>query len=153
MKPRFEPARISQIRYLSELALRSKAHWPYDKAFIESCASELTISEEMLNNGIFIVALYDDQILGFYGFSLRSAEPEMTHLFVDPNFIGKKIGLGLWQHAIEMAKKLEWNSFVLVADPFAAEAFYFKVGCQKIGETPSKVSPDRTLPLLRFNIS
>lgn len=40
-----------------------------------------------------------------------------------------------------------------VGDPFAAEKFYLKVGCKKIGEYQSPVRKDRKLPILEYDLS
>lgn len=36
-------ARVTEAEILSDLALRSKAHWGYDAEFIEACRDELTV--------------------------------------------------------------------------------------------------------------
>jgi GNAT superfamily N-acetyltransferase len=76
--------------------------------------------------------------------------PEMNNLFVLPEFIGKGVGLRLWQHAISYARGRNWKHFEMDADPFAAAKFYFKVGCVKVGETESTVLKGRLLPRLRY---
>ncbi|HWU44975.1 MAG TPA: GNAT family N-acetyltransferase [Bdellovibrio sp.] len=138
---------------LSELALGAKAHWPYDEQFIKDCAEDLAISEERAAGGFIVVAIENNKIIGFFGFSSGlNDDPEMTHLFVEPTLIGKGIGIQLWKHALNFAKQNGWISFKLIADPYAAEKFYFKVGCKKIGEIESSVRPGRKLPLLKFEI-
>jgi N-acetylglutamate synthase-like GNAT family acetyltransferase len=39
------------------------------------------------------------------------------------------------------------------ADPYAAEKFYYKMGCYKIGDVESTVIKGRLIPQLRFDIS
>ena len=74
----------------------------------------------------------------------------MTHLFVDPTFIGKGLGKKLWLNALDFAQAKGWSSFQILADPFAADNFYLPMGCEKIREVESSVRPDRKLLLLRF---
>lgn len=137
---------------LSALAIRAKAFWPYDAEFIQDCAEELEISSARAAGGLIFVAEYNEFVVGFCGFCINETEPEMTHLFVEPKFIGMGIGKLLWNEAIAFAKIKKWASFKIVADPFAAEKFYFGVGCKKIGEIDSSIRPGRKLPLLQFDI-
>jgi len=148
----FRLGKNSDSKILSDLALRSKAYWSYDKEFIDSCAEDLAISEERAGGGFIIVAEKNNQVIGFYGFDQGLREKEMTHLFVDPSFIGKGVGLQLWNHAVLFAKNHGLKEFKLIADPFAAEKFYFKVGCTQVGETDSSAKPGRKLPILIFKI-
>lgn len=137
---------------LSELALRSKAHWPYDDAFIEACRSDLTVSEECAASGFFWLGESAGSLVGFYGFSNDDSDPVMTFLFVEPQSIGQGFGFALWRHAVEFGRSRGWCSFQLTGDPFATDALYYKVGCVKIGEIESTVSKGRMLPLLRYSL-
>jgi len=48
--PTIRPARREECGLLTELALRSKAVWGYDAAFMEACREELTIRREMFDS-------------------------------------------------------------------------------------------------------
>lgn len=145
------PGQPSDAVALSALALRAKAYWPYDEQFIKDCADDLRISPERAGCGLIFVAEEDGAISGFYGFGVDTSNPEMTHLFVEPEKIGKGVGKMLWNDAIVFARSRKWKSFEILADPYAAEKFYLPMGCQKIGEVDSSVRRGRKLPLLRFN--
>lgn len=138
---------------LSNLAIRAKAHWPYDEQFIRDCADDLRVSAERSGGGLIFVGEEDGAIVGFYGFGTDTSSPEMTHLFVDPKRIGKGVGKMLWYDAINFASSQGWKSFEVLADPYAAENFYLPMGCKKIGEVDSSIRPGRKLPLLRFDCS
>lgn len=147
------PAITTDASKLSDIAFRSKAYWPYDPSFIEQCREDLTISPERAGSGRIFVAESEEAIVGFYSFSIEStSSPEMNNLFVSPDFIGKGIGFQLWEHAINFARSNGWDHFVMDADPYAAEKFYYKVGCRKIGEIESTVLKGRFIPKLRFDI-
>lgn len=152
MKLKFRPGKAEDAETLSSLALRSKAFWPYDKKFIQDCAEELKISSERASDGLVMVTECNGAVVGFYGFLKNQDGPEMTHLFIEPTLIGKGIGLQLWKDALTFAKQKGWTDFKLVADPYAAEKFYLRVGCKKIGEINSLVRPGRKLPLLKYEI-
>jgi GNAT superfamily N-acetyltransferase len=150
MKIHFRLGKKEDAQALSALALRSKAFWPYDEKFIQACAEDLTISETRAAGGFIVVAETENQILGFYGFDQDLRDAEMTHLFVEPSLIGKGLGFQLWSHAVQFAKDKGLEPFKLIADPYAAEKFYLKVGCEQVGEVESSVVPGRKLPLLVF---
>lgn len=146
------PALSNDASQLSEVAFRSKAYWPYDDSFLEMCKDDLTISPERAASGFVLVAELEGRIVGFYSFDSSTNPPEMNNLFVSPDLIGRGVGFQLWNHAIEFARSKGWNHFVMDADPYAAEKFYYKVGCYKIGEVESTVLKGRFIPKLRFDI-
>jgi GNAT superfamily N-acetyltransferase len=147
-----ERAQANHSRDLSELALRSKSYWPYEKEFIERCRSELIVSEEMINLDSVFIGIVEKNIIGFCSFSKNSDEVVMEHLFVDPKYIGKGLGKKLWMHSLAFAESQGWESFKLCADPFAAEKFYLPMGCTKVGEVESSVQKGRMLPLLEYTL-
>jgi GNAT superfamily N-acetyltransferase len=151
MSFRIRPGKSSDASDLSELSVRAKAFWPYDAEFIRDCTEELKVSASRAGDGFIYVGEADGKVIGFYGFATHLDSPEMTHLFVEPKFIGKGFGHKLWIHALSFAKAKGWSSFEIVADPYAAEKFYIPVGCKKIGEIKSSVRPGRKMPLLKFN--
>ena len=54
---------------LSQLAMRSKAHWGYPYEFMEACRDELTITPQKIYDSTvhFVVAETPHAIVGFYG--------------------------------------------------------------------------------------
>lgn len=151
MSLKIRPGVASDARSLSDLALRAKAYWPYDAQFIKDCADDLRVSPERAAGGLIFVAEDSGKVIGFYGFGNDDSEPEMTHLFLEPEKIGRGFGKKLWNEAIAFAISHGWKSFKIVADPYAAENFYLPMGCKQIGEIESSVRPGRNLPLLRFD--
>ena len=145
-------AHIDEAGLLSDLAVRAKAFWPYDEQFIQDCKDDLQLNPAHVDEEMVYVYELDGQVIGYYGFDSTSNEPEMICLFVEPDFIGKGIGSILWKHSVEFAKSKEWTSFKIVADPYAAENFYLKVGCTQIGVYQSPVRADRKLPLLEYKL-
>jgi len=59
------PARADEAPALSELALRSKAHWGYDDAFLEACRAELTVRPEHVAASRVVVATSAARVVGF----------------------------------------------------------------------------------------
>lgn len=144
-------AKMEEAAELSGLAMKSKAYWGYDEAFIEACRPELTLSPAAICEDVTYVLEGEAGILGFYRLSITGQTGVLHDLFLEPGIIGHKWGRMMWNHLIARAKEQGVLTFTLDADPHA-EGFYRKMGCQKIGETPSTVFSGRFLPLMRMNL-
>src|ERR1700675_1625397 len=144
-------ARPSEAELLSELALRSKAHWGYDEDFLRSSRRDLTLTPDYIGEHPVFVAEEDERVIGFY--SLRDEGPIlwMEHLFVEPDRIGAGWGGRLFKHSVAIASELGATSFQIEADP-NAEPFYRAMGAHPIGHAESPVKPGRMLPVLVFDI-
>lgn len=149
---RIRKAKPGEAVFLSDLSVRSKAFWGYDEAFMIDAVADLTLKPMHIKNGMVHVCEVDEQVVGYYAFCVEDG-PEMIALFVEPDFIGKGVGLKLWNHSVAFASDQNWSKFRIVADPFAADKFYFKMGCIQIGEFQSPVKVDRKLPLLEFDLT
>lgn len=136
---------------LSALAMRSKAYWRYDAAFLEACRAALTISEKYIAENEVFVIMQSSTIVGFCALIIDGNSAELDNLFVDPPFIGTGCGRLLWDKAVEMAKKMGIRVLTIDADPFA-EDFYRKMGAVKVGESESTVVPGRMLPRMEIVI-
>ena len=91
-------------------------------------------------------------IVGFCGLIPLGCEMvELNDLFVEPSRIGKGLGKRLWDHALELARRLGYRKVVLTADPHA-EPFYMRLGAVRVGEKPSSVLPGRVLPILEYHL-
>jgi N-acetylglutamate synthase-like GNAT family acetyltransferase len=138
---------------LSELALRSKAHWGYDADFLASCKEELTYHKSQLSSSAYcfkVAEVNGHNMTGFFALNfLGSDHPELEALFIDPGFIGQGWGKKLLTAAIAVAKRHKTKSIKLQGDPFA-EDFYLANGAIKVGETESHSIVGRFLPLLEI---
>jgi SAM-dependent methyltransferase len=142
-------ARPDEAQLLSDLGLRSKAHWGYDAAFIAACRDDLTLSADEVAATDVYVAELDGRMIGFYQLRGAGLEAELANLFIDPQAIGAGHGGRLWQHAALLALAQGHRSLTVQSDPYA-EGFYRALGMVRIGETPSTVFPGRLLPQLRI---
>lgn len=145
-------ARLDEAELLSDLALRSKAHWGYPPEFLEACRDELAVSAEAISAGAVRVAARGDVLLGFYELSGIVPRGELAALFVDRDQIGTGVGGRLLQHALGAAARRGFGSLVLDADP-GAEAFYLRHGARRVGDSLSGSIPGRLLPRLLFELS
>ena len=143
------PARADEAPLLTSLALRSKAHWGYDAAFMAACVPALTITAERLAAERFFVLEEDGRVAGFAGLRAGGDEAEPTNLFVAPEAIGRGRGRRLWLHAVEAARAAGCRRMRIESDP-PAEPFYRAMGAERIGEAPSEAVPGRLIPLLTY---
>ncbi|UUT35550.1 GNAT family N-acetyltransferase [Microbacterium elymi] len=151
MSVRIGAPRHGEAAEISALALRSKAHWGYDEAFLEACRDELTYTEDDCRSGDVIVARGDTELIGFAVVRGLGQEGELSALFVDPPRIGTGVGGALLMCAIELARGRGMTRLVIDADP-GAEPFYRHAGARRIGRVPSGSIPGRFLPQLELRL-
>ena len=145
-------ARPEEAPALSELALRSKAHWGYSSEWMGRYRANLTISADQVAAGAVIVADVDGRAVGFCVVLGAPPEGEIGHMWVDPPAIGTGVGRRLLTHALETARAAGFGSLLIHSDPHA-EGFYLAMGAERIGDVASSSIPGRTIPLLRIALS
>ena len=146
------PPAESELSYLSDLCLRSKAHWDYSEEFIEACRDELTIHASDLVSDHLIVAVEHDHLLGVAQLHVDDKDRcFLDKLYVDPKNFGRGAGKMLLTWAIGTARRLGKDRMFVVADPNAV-AFYTRFGGKPSGQSPSGSIAGRMLPRLVFEI-
>ena len=138
------PARADEVGALTELVLRSKAHWGYSAEFMERCRAELTLHAEEVVPSRLTVAEIEGRVVGVASLDGEPPEGELGKLFVDPDLIGKGVGGRLFRHMVAMARGAGFRTLELDADP-NAEPFYEAMGLVRVGVVPSDSIPGRTL--------
>lgn len=137
---------------LSELALRSKAHWGYSDEFLDACRDELVYDDRYLDAHEVFVIEVGDRIVGFCSLeSLGDGKIELGGLFVEPGFIGTGLGRTLMRHALAAARASGARVMVIHGDP-NARYFYEASGAVEVGRVPSGSIPGRTLPLFEIDL-
>ncbi len=134
---------------LSELALEAKAHWGYDREFLELCREELTITRERIARERIRVAEVNGKVAGFASVAVGIGKADLCDLFVHPDYIGRGVGqilandtlLYICRHGIPLVQ--------VEADPNATD-FYARQGFIQCGEVPSGSIPNRKLPLMEM---
>jgi N-acetylglutamate synthase-like GNAT family acetyltransferase len=136
---------------LTELTMRSKAHWGYDATFMADVREDLEIVADRFLPDFHVYVLESDtEMIGFYSLCPVDAEAmELTHLFIEPKHIGSGFGKQLLQHSLRMAQSLGFQRLTLSSDPYA-ESFYASQGTVRIGEKESTVRVGRMLPLMEY---
>jgi len=145
---RAEPA---ECPALSELALRSKGYWGYDRDFLEACREELTVDPADVDRLRVTVAEADGDLVGFYALGGDPPEGEIWFFFVAPERIGTGIGRTLWRHCVATAARIGLSRIRIESDP-NARGFYLARGAVHVGETPSQSIPGRRNPLLSLDV-
>lgn len=147
------PAVPDDARALTALALRSKAYWGYDDAFMKACVNELTITPERIAGEDMTVAEADGVIAGMVSLAQGDSDDvrELEDMFVDTGFIGSGLGARLMAHAEDTARALGATHIDVDADP-NAQGFYERCGYKLIGSSPSASIPGRMLPRLRLDL-
>jgi GNAT superfamily N-acetyltransferase len=153
------PARAADADQLTDLALRSKAHWGYSAEFMAACRQELTVTAAYLDgHPTWVVEEPDGEppaaggakIVGFFALApLGEYEVELDLLYVDPAAIGRGLGSRLFAHARDLARERGFRVMEIQSDP-NAEGFYRRVGAVTVGSKPSLSIPGRELPLMRL---
>ena len=144
-------ARPAEADALTELVMRSKAHWGYSDEFMESCRAELTIHAEEIVPSRITVAETEGRVVALASLEGEPPEGELASLFVDPDMIGKGVGRTLLGHMLDIARGVGIRTVVLDADP-NAEAFYEAMGFVRVGVVPSGSVPGRTLNRYAFDL-
>ncbi|MGW0704580.1 GNAT family N-acetyltransferase [Streptomyces sp. NPDC002643] len=155
---RIRPARSDEAGALTELVMRSKAHWGYDTAFLEACREELTVRPEEIGPHRIVVAEDPDAAVGAEGVvgvaSLQGTAPdgELGLCFVEPQAIGRGVGRALYFHVLDTARALGFTRLTIAADP-NAEPFYRRMGARPVGRTVSGSIAGRELPVLEVDFT
>jgi GNAT superfamily N-acetyltransferase len=149
-------ATADDAHVISELALRSKAHWGYSPEFMQACQQELTHTPEQILHvdSFYVVAETQDRaVVGFYALQRQCAGLfELDALFVEPEFIGRGIGRQLVEHALGEARRRGGLRLQIQGDPHA-QSFYLTMGGRRIGERKSGSIAGRMLPLFEIDLN
>ncbi|MBL0933179.1 MAG: GNAT family N-acetyltransferase [Rhizobiaceae bacterium] len=144
------PAVSNECEALSALCLRSKGWWGYDEVFLEACRADLTVTQQDID-GIFRVAELNGRLGGLVQVVRDGGEWSLGALFVDPPFIGRKVGAAMMLWAINAARENGARRLVIEADPAAVD-FYRRFGAVDDGVVASSVLPGRFIPRLLLGV-
>lgn len=143
----FLEAQARDAKRLTALALRSKAYWGYDEAFIKASEPYLTLTPYDLQYCYMLTQ--SQHLIGFYCLEDNGESADVSFFFIDPAFIHQGYGRRLWQHMQTFASNLGFSSLTIESDPHA-QAFYERMGATQEGKLESEVLRGRFLPVLRF---
>ncbi|GGW50030.1 GNAT family N-acetyltransferase [Streptomyces xantholiticus] len=133
---RIREGRPEEAAALSALALRSKAHWGYDDAYLAACADELRLAPGDMADRRVRVADAGGRILGVATLDGEPPRAELGMLFVDPPSIGRGVGRLLYRHVLAEAGRIGCDQVTIAADSHA-EPFYLAMGARCADASPS----------------
>jgi GNAT superfamily N-acetyltransferase len=143
------PARPGEEDSLSELCLRSKAHWGYDADFLAAVAPHLRVTSEAIATGRTVVAELNGAIVGVCQIEPGSKHGTLDLLFITPDAIGHGVGRILFEDARARLKAAGEAVMTILSDP-DAEATYIHMGARRVEMRPSDVFKGRELPWLEM---
>ena len=142
---------IEELASLSELCLRSKATWGYDREFLEACRSELSFDQRDLQLTPIAVAELDGKVVGVAQVKVMGNEADLLKLFVEPSVLHRGVGRTLLSWATSVAREKGALRLTIDSDP-GATPFYRRMGAYDLGQAPSGSIPGRMLPKLAINL-
>jgi GNAT superfamily N-acetyltransferase len=149
--PMIRAATMQELPSLSELCLRSKAVWGYNKAFLEACRRELSFDQRDLQLTAIAVAEHCGKPVGVAQVKVMGNQADLLKLFVEPSALRRGVGKTLLVWAINVAREKGASRLLIDSDPGAAP-FYRRMGAYDVGEAPSGSIPGRMLPKLAINL-
>jgi len=143
----------SEADYLTALVMRSQGSWGYPDAWMDLWRERLTITSEMMEGMVTLIAEDQGVIKGFW---CRTPEwsvekPTRGFFFVEPDAIRQGCGRQLFQAMKVELLKRHVDAFSIIVEPKAVP-FYLKMGGMKISEIESNV-PIRMLPVIHFDLT
>ncbi|MGA8113052.1 MAG: GNAT family N-acetyltransferase [Actinocatenispora sp.] len=140
------PARRGEASALTGLALRAKAHWGYDRAFLDACRDDLRLRPEDLAGRRVTVAERDGRIVGFATLEGEPPAGELGMLFVEPAEIGRGVGRLLYRQVLRTAAQLGIARLTIGSDPHA-EGFYLRMGAERVAPAEAAAGPEALVEL------
>ena len=137
----------SELRKLSGLCRRAKAHWGYPEDMMKAFRPDLTIRKADLEEDAIMLAEDKRGIAGVVQVSKTDGDFLLEKLFVDPKRMGEGTGKILYVWACRIARDNGAKALLIDSDPDAA-GFYENMGAVRQGTADSPSIPGRKLPHL-----
>lgn len=131
---------------VTDLSMRSKAHWGYDKAFLDACLEELTVARDAPADRL-AVAEHEGSVVGVVEISVEGDSALLERIFVEPDAMGHGFGRTLMSWAKSAARAAGASTLVVESDPNSVP-FYRRMGAIDAGSVPSRSIEGRVLPRL-----
>ncbi len=146
-----EKAKPTDAKEITQLTMRSKAHWGYTPEQIAAWREELTITPTYIEQNEVFKLTDASKLIGFYTHKpINGHILKLNFLFVEPAYIGRGYGGVLLTDFLCRIKTSPYHKVMLDADP-NAQAFYKKYGFKVVGKLQSSIK-DRFLPIMEKEI-
>ena len=147
MDPTIRSATREDCAQLTELMHASSAYRGDYAAILHGYA----VTPAQVEADLVFVAEQDGRILGFYSLRGVPAAPELDLLFVRDEAQGRCLGARLLDHLRGQARALGIARIAIVAHP-PAEAFYLRMGAERVGTRPPTGRVSWSRPLLSLPV-
>ena len=147
-------ARPDEAAALTAIAHAAKRHWGYPEAWIARWKDALSVTPAYVRDNLVFVAAgaQSDRPRGFYSLSMERATAVLDHLWIEPEWIGRGLGRGLFGHAVRTARAEGATKLQIDSDPHA-EPFYRRLGAIQVGEVRADVDEvRRVLPRMEITL-
>jgi len=144
-------ARPAEAGTLTEIAHSAKRHWDYPEGWMEIWAPALTFKPGDVEAADTFAAVLKDELVGFYRLRVHQPGARLEDLWIKPLFMGRGVGRALFEHALARCRAMGVQVLTVESDPHA-QGFYEKMGMRKIGQRPSDVDRQRSLPILEMDV-
>ena len=145
------PEAIALLPELVALAVRSKAAWGYDAAFMAAFATSMKTTVATRPGRVVLLAEDEEQVVGFAIVDDAGDRAWLEDLWVEPGRFGQGVGRLLWAATVDAARSMSRQTLELEADP-NAEGFYLRMGARTVGQRASTIREGRLLPLMRASV-
>ena len=145
------PARPQDAQALTDLAVRSEAHWGQDADFMDTFRRVYAVTPAFIERNTAFVAEDARGLAGFYALVPEEDAVSLEYLYLDPGRLGEGLGRTLWQHMAAHCRTQAIREVRLVCGP-EPRAFYLKMGAVETGEIESLVRPGRKVACMAFAI-
>jgi GNAT superfamily N-acetyltransferase len=131
---RIRSVRSDDAERLRELTVESKAHWGYDRSWVEAWVAGGDFSAATLAANETFVAEADGAPVGWAMVVRRDDVAWLEDMWVDPPWIGKGVGTLLFARVVARARELGARRLEWEAEPNAV-GFYEKLGGRYVRES------------------
>jgi GNAT superfamily N-acetyltransferase len=147
MQIEIQDSRERDAAALTEIRIRSKGHWGYSPETLEAWRPAMQITGEYIRANVVRSIFVDGTLAGFYAIK-PGLPPELDHLWLAPEVIGRGVGRAALLDCVQGALARGIGSLRIISDA-DAEGFYLRHGAQRVGEFFSPVQ-GRMLPVLEL---
>jgi len=155
-------AKATDSTTLTDVSFGAKRHWNYPDEYMMRWTDELSITSSYIESNTVFVGELGEKIVGFYSLieiqqdlEIRTVLIEkgtwLDHMFIHPEYIGKRIGTKFITHMKAYLSEKKVNKVLIYVDP-NAKGFYEKFGAKFRRESDSSI-PGRKIPVYEMKIN
>jgi GNAT superfamily N-acetyltransferase len=145
------PVYPSEGERLREIAIAAKSYWGYDVERVVRWATMGDFSPQGLREKEVYVAEAQGQVIGWASLMSRGDVCWLDDLWIEPEWIGRKVGSLLFGHAVERAKQRGATQMEWEAEPHAL-GFYERMGGRYLRDSEPSIW-GRVIPVMGIELT